>query len=320
MNARYRTLSSWLKQQFGEPVRKITIDAGLGCPNRDGTLGTQGCLYCNQRGSGTGATMQGIGIADQVARGIESLASRYKCKKFIAYFQSYTNTYGDLPLLKRLYGEALQRPEIVGLAIGTRPDCVPESVLDILEEVAEDHLVWIEYGLQSSHQKTLNLINRGHGPEVFFDATNRTQSRGIPVVAHMILGLPGESMEDMLKTARLLGEAHVDGVKLHPLYVIKNTGLDQMYRNGLYKPLTEEQALELTITILEIFPPDMVIHRLTSDPHPEELVAPNWMLDRRGVHNRLQEALEERDIRQGSKFTHTTSTSAILKNARAVDS
>lgn len=305
MTARYRTLSSWLKQQFGEPVRKISIDAGLGCPNRDGTLGREGCLYCNQRGSGTGAVTQGIGIADQVARGVDALTSRYKCKKFIAYFQSYTNTYGDPSLLKRLYDEALQRPEIVGLAVGTRPDYAPEPVLDILEEIAKDHLVWVEYGLQSSHQKTLDLISRGHGPEAFFDAAKRTRSRGIPVIAHIILGLPGESIEDMLDTAWALGEAHVDGVKLHPLYVIEGTALERMYSKGLYEPLTEEQALEFTIAVLETLPPEMVIHRLTSDPHPEELVAPEWMLDRRGVRNRLQRAFEDHDVRQGKRFATT---------------
>jgi uncharacterized protein len=298
---RYRSLSSWLKSRFGEPVRKITIDAGLSCPNRDGTIGSEGCIYCNPRGSGTGAHEQGASILSQVDRGIEALSKRYKCSKFIAYLQAFTNTYAPLSELARIYNEAMIRPEIVGMAVGTRPDCVSDRVLDLLADSARDRLIWVEYGLQSAHPETLALINRGHGSEVFFDAVKRTRDRGITVVVHLILGLPGESLEHMVETAHRVAEARVDGVKLHPLYVIKGTTLEKTYRDGGYAPLSEEEALTATLSVLEVLPPDVVVHRMTSDPHRSELVAPLWMLDRREARLRLERAMNERDFRQGSK-------------------
>lgn len=301
---RYRSLSSWLKEKFGEPVRKITLDAGLGCPNRDGTLSSRGCVYCNPRGSGTGASKQGISLGEQVDRGIARLSRRYGCRKFIAYFQSFTNTYGEVSRLADLYGQVLDRSGIVGMAVGTRPDCVPDPVLDLLQQLARDRVVWLEYGLQSIHSKTLKLINRGHGPEAFFDAMDRTRQRDIPAVAHLILGLPGESLQDMRATAGKVGQARVHGVKLHPLYVIHGTALEEMYREGVYRPLTEDEAIRATLSVLEELPQDTVIHRLTSDPHSEELVAPTWMLDRKGVRERLMSTMEHADFRQGSRRNH----------------
>lgn len=307
---RYRSVSSWLKELFGEPVRKINLDAGLGCPNRDGTLGTDGCIYCNPRGSGTGAQAEGLSISEQVERGAAFLSKRYKCKKFIAYFQSFTNTYGPVERLARIYQEACERSQIVALAVGTRPDCVSDLVLDVLADHAQSRLVWIEYGLQSIHARTLALINRGHGPGSFFDAVKRTTDRGILSVAHLILGLPGESLDDMLQTARAVGAAGVHGVKLHPLYVIKGTQLERMYRDGDYRAMTEEEAINTTLAVLEVLPPDVVVHRMTSDPHAEELVAPQWMLDRTGVRNRLNKAMQNRNLNQGSRFSrHDTGES-----------
>ncbi len=300
--ARYHSLSSWLKSTFGEKVRKVTLDAGLGCPNRDGTISRDGCLYCNPRGSGTGALAQGISIAEQLDRGISFLSRRYGTRKFIAYFQSFTNTYAETDRLSEIYSEALTRPEVVGLAIGTRPDCVPDPVLDLLHDLAQERLVWVEYGLQSVHARTLELINRGHGPEVFFDAVNRTRKRGIAVVVHLILGLPGESLDDMRQTARAVAAAGVNGVKLHPLYVIRGTGLERVYLNNKYRPIMENEAIEATMAVLEDLPRDVVVHRMTSDPHKEELVAPLWMLDRVGVRKRLEQAMKEADFRQGSAY------------------
>jgi uncharacterized protein len=299
VEARYRTASSWLKGIVGGPVRKITIDAGLGCPNRDGRYGSTGCIYCNARGSGTGALTQGYTIAEQVDRGVEVLARRYKCEKFIAYFQSFTNTYAPAEKLAAIYREATLRPEIKGLAVGTRPDCVPDEVLDLLAEHAKQRLVWIEYGLQSIHEKTLRLIQRGHGPDAFFDAVERTRARNIHVVAHTILGLPGESLSDMVQTARALAKAGVNGVKIHPLYVIRNTALEGMFLDGSYRSMTEDEAIDAVLAVMEALPEDIVIHRFTSDPHPEELVAPLWMLDKRGVRERLKKAMQERDFHQG---------------------
>ncbi|MCA1959349.1 MAG: TIGR01212 family radical SAM protein [Desulfomonile sp.] len=297
---RYRSLSSWLKERFGEPVRKITVDAGLGCPNRDGTISRWGCIYCNPRGSGTGASDHGVSVREQVDRGARFLSERFHCRKFIAYFQSFTNTYGDLSDLAPLWAEALEHPGVVGLAIGTRPDCVADDVLDHLAGLSSERLVWVEYGLQSAHAETLELINRGHGPEAFFDAVRRTHARKIPVVAHLILGLPGESVVHMKATASAVAAAGVEGVKLHPLYVIRGTPLEGMYKSGQYKPFTEQEAIDATLAVLERLSSETVIHRLTSDPHPEELVAPDWMLDKRRVRAHLAMAMENRDVRQGS--------------------
>ncbi len=297
---KYHSLSSWLKTRFGESVRKISIDAGLGCPNRDGAVGRGGCIYCNSKGSGTGAVAQGLSIREQVDRGIDLLSRRYGCRKFIAYFQSFTNTYATLEHLSKIYSEALTRAEVVGLAIGTRPDCVPEPVLDLLAQLARERLVWIEYGLQSIHARTLELINRGHGSEVFYDAVDRTRNRGIPAVVHLVLGLPGESLDDMRETARAVAGAGVRGVKLHPLYVIKGSELEKLYLRNEYIAMTESEAIQAIIAVLELLPWDVVVHRMTSDPHPEELVAPLWMLDRRNVRRNLEKTMSEINFRQGS--------------------
>lgn len=302
-HARYRTLSSWLKAEFGEPVRKIIIDAGMTCPNRDGTLGTGGCIYCNLRGSGTGAAKSGLSIEDQIDSALRVMNRKGHAHKFIAYFQAFSNTYGDLDRLEDMYRRAVSRPEIVGLAVGTRPDCVSEPILDLLADLARSHLVWIEYGLQSAHEKTLRVINRGHGPAEFFDAVTRTADRGLRVAAHVILGLPGESVSDMALTARALSASRVWGVKIHPLYVVEATGLAELFLTGRYTPLTESEATEAILSFLEHLHPETVIHRLTSDPHPDELIAPQWMLDRRGVRTRLTAAMESRDVRQGSRWT-----------------
>jgi uncharacterized protein len=302
MVPRYRSLSSWLKELFSEPVRKISLDAGLGCPNRDGTVGSGGCIYCNSVGSGTNAAKNGLSVSEQVDRGIKFLAGRYKVGKFISYFQSFTNTYGTPADLRQIYLAATQRPEIVGLAIGTRPDCLSDGVLDVLFELTNLKLVWVELGLQSAHDRTLDLINRGHSARDFFEASRRVMNRGIAVVAHIILGLPGESMEDMLITARSLAEAGIHGVKIHPLYVISGTPLEQMYRSGEYTPMTMEESVEATLSVIELLPKDMVIHRLTSDPHSEELLAPRWMLEKSVVRNFLNNEMERRNIFQGSKM------------------
>ncbi len=298
---RYRTLSSWLKSVFGEPVRKISIDAGLGCPNR-GAPGRNGCIYCNSRGSGTGAFSQGLSIGEQIDRGIAFLSQRYGTKKFIGYFQSFTNTYGCANRLRALYAEALARPEVVGLAIGTRPDCVADETLDMIAELAQNRLIWMEYGLQSVHDRTLELIKRGHQSAEFFDALQRTRKRNLPVVVHLILGLPGETLEDMIETAKAVATAGVQGVKLHPLYVVRGTELAQLYEKGEYEPLSQEDARKAIMAVLRVLPPDVVVHRLTSDPHPEELVAPSWMLDRRKVRNDLLKDMDAVGFRQGALF------------------
>jgi radical SAM protein (TIGR01212 family) len=299
MNKRYNDLNSYFRSIFGCRVQKITIDAGLSCPNRDGKISTGGCIYCNTRGSGTGAHAKGYSVTDQILAGKKALSKRYKAKKFIAYFQSFTNTYAPLDGLKSLYEEALSIEGVVGLSIGTRPDCVDEPVLKLIESYSKTHLIWIEYGLQSMHDKSLALINRGHDFQCFKDAVDATLNRGIKICAHVILGLPEEKRSHMIETAKTIAKMGIDGIKIHLLYVIKGTKLEKLYRQGSYKCLEKQQYVDLVCDFLERIPKDMVIQRLTGDPHLEELVAPQWSVKKAQTLSMIKETLEKRDSWQG---------------------
>lgn len=302
MDARpYRDYSSYLRERFGCRVQKITVDAGLTCPNRDGTRGWDGCAYCNARGSGTGAWRLAQSITEQLEAAKIHLAKRYKAKKFLAYFQSFSNTYAPLPVLKSLYEEALAVPDIVGLTIGTRPDCVPEEVLDHLAELSQRTLIWVEFGLQSAHDDTLAHIRRGHGVGAFTDAVVRTRDWGIPLCVHVILGLPGESRERMLATARFLAALDIQAVKIHLLYVVKGTLLEQWYQEGSYRCLDREEYAELVGEFLALLPPRVIIQRLTGDPHPEELVAPAWALEKQQNLQAIHAYMRRHGLQQGCK-------------------
>ncbi len=302
---RYNDFSSYLRQHFGCRVQKISIDAGLTCPNRDGTLATGGCIYCNARGSGTGAHARGLSITAQLHAGKLAMARRYQARKFIAYFQSFSNTYAPLERLKSLYDEALAVTDVVGLAIGTRPDCVSEPVLDLLQDYARRRLVWMEYGLQSARDATLAFINRGHDAACFLKAVRATRGRGIKICAHVILGLPHETRDDVLFTIRTLADAGIDGVKLHLLYVVKGTRLAALHHAGAYRCLGRREYVELVVDALERLPAEVVIQRLTGDPHPEELIAPTWCLDKSGTIKEIRAALELRDTRQGKLWSRS---------------
>ncbi len=302
MKNRYYDLNSYLRELFGCRVQKIPLDAGLACPNRDGLVSTGGCIYCNSRGSGTGAMREGLSITAQVIRGKEFLKKRYKAKKFIAYFQSFSNTYGPHERLKGLYEEALAIDDIVGLSIGTRPDCIDESMLTILEGYTRDYLIWIEYGLQSIHDRTLTFINRGHDVKCFKGAVELTTNRGIKICTHVILGLPFEDRDDMLATAGAVAAMGIDGIKIHLLYVIKGTRMERLYLEGRYRCLEQEEYIDLVCDFLEVLPPDMVIQRLTGDPHPAELVAPEWSLRKNETISVIKKILATRDSWQGKRF------------------
>jgi hypothetical protein len=301
MHRRYSDLNTYLRARFGCRVQKITVDAGLTCPNRDGTLATGGCIYCNARGSGTGAHARGVSIGEQLRAGKEALARRYRAEKFIAYFQAFSNTYAPVERLKALYDEALAVEGVVGLAIGTRPDCVSEPVLDLLEGYARSRMVWVEYGLQSARDETLARIHRGHDAACFLEAVAATRGRGIGICAHVILGLPRETPEDMLFTARTLAAAGIDALKLHVLYVVKGTRLEALHRRGEFRCLEQAEYIERVCDFLEHTPERVVIQRLTGDPHPEELVAPGWCRDKAATLAGIRLALERRDTWQGRK-------------------
>ena len=300
--APYLDLNTHLKARFGARVQKITLDAGLTCPNRDGRVGTGGCLYCNARGSGTGAWARGLSLTRQLQEGREQMSRRYGAERFIAYFQSFSNTYAEPERLRDLYAEALDFPGVVGLSIGTRPDCLPDEVLDLLAAYARRRLVWLELGLQSAHDRTLRLLNRGHDAACFGEAVHRAAARGLEVVAHVILGLPGEGPREMEATAVYLAGLPVQGVKIHLLYVVRGSGLARLYEAGAYRCLTEDEYVSRVVDFIELLPPSLVIHRVTGDPHPGELLAPDWCLDKSRVLQRLREEFTRRGSCQGSRL------------------
>lgn len=301
---RYRDYNTYLKEIFGERVQKIPLDAGMNCPNRDGTTSDKGCIYCDSRGSGTGAMVNGgLSIDQQIAESRIRLERRYGAKKFIAYFQSFTNTYAPVPQLKGLYDRALNYPDMVGLSVATRPDCVDKEILSLLGSYQRKYLVWIEYGLQSSHDATLSRINRGHDVACFEQGVRMAKDFGLSVCAHIILGLPGETRDMMLQTAHFLAGLPVDGVKIHLLYIVKETPLAGLYEKGEYRCLERDEYIEGVVDVLELLPPDMVVQRLTGDPIGAELVAPLWAKDKSENLRRIRQRLEERKTWQGRLFT-----------------
>ena len=297
---RYRDFNTYLREIFGERVQKIPLDAGLSCPNRDGTLSREGCLFCDARGSGTGARIQqGLTIPEQMDRTRAFLSRRYKARKFIAYFQSFTNTYAPIGHLKSLYDQALSQEDVVGLSVATRPDCVDQKVLDLLAGYGSTHLVWMEYGLQSAHDQTLRRINRGHDVACFERSVQMAHAHALNICAHVILGLPGEDRDMMLRTARFLARLPIQGVKIHLLYVAAGTPLAGVYQKGGYRCLEQAEYTDLVVDFLERLPPDLVIQRLTGDPVPSELVAPEWAIHKSQNLERIRRRLEERDTWQG---------------------
>ncbi|MCF8062170.1 MAG: TIGR01212 family radical SAM protein [Deltaproteobacteria bacterium] len=301
---RYRDFNGYLRELFGERVQKVSLDAGLGCPNRDGTISSEGCVYCDPLGSGSGAlSRDGVPIEVQIRQGIRAASRRYGARRFIAYFQSFSNTYAPVPVLARLYDRALAEPGVVGLAVGTRPDCVDAGILDLLASYRKRVLVWVEYGLQSAHDATLEVIRRGHDAACFERAVRLTADRGLNVCAHIILGLPGESQGMMMETARYVARLPVHGLKIHGLYVIEETALSRWFRAGGFRCLDRGTYVDLVVDVLERIPEDVVIQRLTGDPpHGLTLVAPDWARDKRKTLERIRERLHERGTWQGKRF------------------
>lgn len=296
---RYNSLKMYLDSRFGEPVRKIALDAGLPCPHRDLHPERMGCTFCNSLGSGTGASGQGVSIAEQVERAIPKLRKRFKADKFIAYFQSNTNTAAPVEELSQLYFEALAFEEIAVLAIGTRPDYMDQEKLDLLVEINNWREVWLELGLQSAHDETLKRINRGHDFRRFALGATRAAQRGLRVWAHLILGLPGENLADVRETIRRITDLGLFGVKLHGLFISEDAPIARDYRAGLVPTLTRAEYVDWVARLIEIMPSEWVLQRLTSDPNPQTLVAPQWMLDKPGILRDIHHRLEELNIYQG---------------------
>ncbi|MEJ2024119.1 MAG: TIGR01212 family radical SAM protein [Deltaproteobacteria bacterium] len=300
---RYRDYNTYLRELFGERVQKIALDAGLGCPNRDGTLSSEGCIFCDPLGSGTGAHVErGYALREQIDRGRKDMQRRYNAKKFIAYFQSFSNTYAPLSTLKSLYDEALAPSDIVGLSVATRPDCIDTDSLKLLNSYRKRALIWLEYGLQSAHDKTLQMINRGHDVACFERAVLKTREWDLNICVHVILGLPGEDREMMLETARFLARLPVQGVKIHLLYVVRGTPLARQYEQGAFRCLERQEYADLVVDFLELLRGDIVVQRLTGDPGRAALIAPVCAKEQRKNLSLIRKKLEERDTWQGKKF------------------
>lgn len=296
---RYYDLKSYWMNRFGCRVYKLPVDAGFTCPNRDGSVASGGCAYCDGRGSRLRMAGPLPSVTDQLRRGMEYYREHRRAARYIAYFQTFTNTYAPVERLRRLYGEALALPDVAGLSIGTRPDCLPDDVLDLLEELAQDRHVWIELGLQSIHDRTLARINRGHPAEQFLDAVHRASGRNLHLCAHIIAGLPEETREDVLETARTLAALPVDGIKIHCLLVLSGTPLGAAYERDPFPLWSREQYVETVCDVLEILPPRMVIQRLTADGYRDIFIAPEWAVNKMAVLGAIDRELERRDTHQG---------------------
>lgn len=300
-NKRYYQFSEYLKTKFGTKVYKITLDAGFCCPNRDGTISSGGCIFCDDGGSFSRAHSASLSVKQQILTGVETLSSRFKAKKFMAYFQAYSNTYKPVEELKKIYDESLCHEDVVGISIGTRPDCVDSEKLDLIQSYTDRYETWLEYGLQSMHDRTLKFINRGHDFETFLKAYKETKKRGIKVGVHVILGLPGETKEDMLQTVKTLSDLGVDGVKFHCLCIFPNTKLFDMYQNKEIKLLEEDEYIDIACDCLELLPETTTIHRLGGNGLQAIKVAPAWLNKKFEILNRIDDELERRGSYQGCR-------------------
>ena len=302
-NKRYYDLKSYWRNLFGCNVHKLAIDAGFTCPNRDGHVATGGCIYCDGRGS----KLRQLGALPSIADQIVSGKKYYQpsASKFIAYFQTFTNTYAPVDQLRSLYDEALAEQDVIGLSIGTRPDCLGPDVIELLSGYAKKHHIWVELGLQSVHDKTLQVINRGHNYQQFLDAVSALARRGLNICVHIIIGLPGESDEDVLLTAKTLASLPINGIKIHSLLALAGTRLGDLYKQGSIPMITKEKYVSLTADVLELLPPEMVIQRLTADGYRDIFLAPAWAGNKLDVLNSINKELETRDSYQGMRDKST---------------
>jgi uncharacterized protein len=296
---RYYDLKSFWLNRFGCRVYKLQIDAGFTCPNRDGTVSKGGCIYCDGRGS----RLRQIGplpsVTEQIRRGKEYYKKNRNAVKFIAYFQTFTNTYAPIEKLKELYDEALGEDDVIGLSVGTRPDCLSDGIVDLLQDYARERHTWLELGLQSIHDRTLRLINRGHSAATFLDALHRLSGSNIHICTHIIVGLPGERREDILETARAIATLPIHGIKIHALLALRGTVVGDLYEKGEIAMFNRDDYVKTVSDILEILPPEMVIQRLTADGYRDIFLGPKWAVNKMEVLNAIDKELEGRDTYQG---------------------
>lgn len=299
---RYNQFSAYLKNKFGAKVYKITIDAGFSCPNRDGTISTGGCIFCDEGGSFSQAHSNILPVEQQVEIGAKTLHDRFKAEKFMAYFQAYSNTYKPVNELEKIYKSSLTHPDIVGISVGTRPDCVDDEKLNLLSDISKDYYTWIEYGLQSIHDKTLKKINRGHDFNCFLKAYEASKEKGLNVCVHVIFGL-WETHDEILQTAEKLAQLKVDGIKIHMLCALKDTRLANLYEIGKIDFMSEDEYVNLVCDFLEILPPQTTIHRLAGNGLKKNLIAPRWLGAKLDCLNKIDRELIKRNSYQGMKYT-----------------
>ena len=295
----YNSLSDHLKEKLGAKTVKLSVNAGFSCPNRDGKISRGGCIFCSGSGSGDFAPPADMPIDKQLELSRQRISAKWPDAKYIAYFQAFTNTYAPVDVLEKKYNEALSCPWISGIAIATRPDCMGDGVADLLKDISDNTYIWVQFGLQTSREDTAELINRGYKNEVYLDAMEKMKKRGIETVTHIILGLPGETREDMRNSVTFAAEARTDGIKLQLLHVIRGTRLHEMYMENPFHIMTRDEYTDTVIDMIEHLPPEIVIHRLTGDGNRNELVLPNWSMDKRGVLNEIHRKMKLYESYQG---------------------
>lgn len=309
---RYHSLNHFLREKFGDKVFKISLDAGFTCPNRDGRVSTGGCIFCSPRGSGDFAGNAGD-LAEQFHEVKAMMNKKWKTGRYIAYFQAYTNTYAPVDTLREKYYSILNLEDVVGIAVATRPDCLPEDVLELLEEINAKTYLWVELGLQTIHESTARLINRGYGLEAYIKAVRELKKRNIEVVTHQILGLPGESRREMLETTDFIANTGTQGIKLHLLHLLEDTGLVELHQRGELQLMPMEDYIETIADCIERIPESMVIHRITGDGPRETLIGPKWSLKKFEVINAIEHLLMDRDTWQGKKYSPNEAIMNIFK-------
>lgn len=301
-NDRFYSLNSYLKKRFGKKVYKISLDGGFTCPNRDGKISTKGCLFCSERGSGEFAGSINKSITEQIDEQLEFIKNKNNDEEVIAYFQNFTNTYGDVNYLRKIYYEALNHEKVIGIAIATRPDCLNEEILNLLSEINEKFFMWIELGLQTAKDNISDVINRGYKTEVYVKACEELYKRDIKFVTHMIVGLPYETKQDLFDTVDLINSVHSWGIKIHLLYILKNSRLEKYYNEHKFKIYEKNEYTDIIIELLERLNPEIIIHRLTGDAKKEDLFLPMWSADKRSVLNEIQKKLKNHNTYQGRDY------------------
>lgn len=298
---RYHSLNCFLRRKFGEKVFKISLDAGFTCPNRDGSISKGGCIFCSSRGSGDfTVALDDISMQFDEAKAI--MMKKWKAGKYIAYFQAYTNTYAPISVLRERYYSIINKENLVGIAIATRPDCLPPDVIELLKEINEKTYLWVELGLQTVNENTTKLINSGYTLNSYIDSVKNLKEAGIDIVTHCILGLPGENREDMLRTVDFIADTDTQGIKLHLLHLLKDTSMVELYEKGQLVLLEKDEYVDLIVDAVERIPKEMVIHRLTGDGPRKTLIGPKWSLNKWEVLNAIDDRFIERDTYQGKEY------------------